>query len=318
MIKRALINLYERYYIQLNIIRLRLFYNVRIMSALKTIGYIKKNKCCIARYGDGEFRLMQSTGQITFQSANEDLKNALINVLKKRNVLICIPLIMHSTRECSPNPARYWKKWAVSNNTQKKIVQLLRKEKGLFYHYGDALITRPYIDRCSVELARKTFCELRKLWDKRNVLIVEGEQTRLGVGNDLFNNTASIKRILAPAVDAWEYYAEIKAKTIQYAKENTDLVLIALGPTATVLAADLADEHIWALDIGHIDIEYEWYLKGATRKEKVAGKYTNEGVGKNRFTDCKDDAYLSQIIDTISMDEAEYERKKQRTITEFF
>jgi hypothetical protein len=36
------------------------------------------------------------------------------------------------------------------------------------------------------------------------------------------------------------------------------LILISLGPTATVLAYDLAKLGYWAIDIGHIDNEYEW------------------------------------------------------------
>lgn len=44
------------------------------------------------------------------------------------------------------------------------------------------------------------------------------------------------------------------------------LVLIALGHTATVLAYDLAEVGYQAIDIGHIDIEYEWFLMRAPKK----------------------------------------------------
>ena len=45
------------------------------------------------------------------------------------------------------------------------------------------------------------------------------------------------------------------------------MIIIALGPTATVLAYDLAKEGYQALDMGHFDIEYEWYLRNATKKQ---------------------------------------------------
>ena len=43
---------------------------------------------------------------------------------------------------------------------------------------------------------RKRFDTLKKIWENKNIIIVEGSQTRLGVGNDLFANTKSIRRIL--------------------------------------------------------------------------------------------------------------------------
>lgn len=77
------------------------------------------------------------------------------------------------------------------------------------------------------------------------------------------------------------------------------MVILALGPTATVLASALADCGVQALDIGHIDIEYEWFLKGTKTRVAVSGKYTNEVFKGNEVEDCKDSRYLSQIIERI-------------------
>ena len=44
------------------------------------------------------------------------------------------------------------------------------------------------------------------------------------------------------------------------------LVLLALGPTATVLAARLVKVGVQALDVGHIDVEDMWYLMGGEDK----------------------------------------------------
>ncbi len=59
--------------------------------------------------------------------------------------------------------------------------------------------------------------------------------------------------------------------------EETNL-FFALGPTATVMAFDLAKENIWTLDIGHIDLEYMWYLQNAQEKIPVAGRLVNEAT----------------------------------------
>ena len=78
------------------------------------------------------------------------------------------------------------------------------------------------------------------------------------------------------------------------------MIIMALGPTATVLAADFAMMNMQALDIGHIDIEYEWYLQGAKERVAIPGKYTNEAPnGRDDIAACEDELYLSQIIDRI-------------------
>ena len=81
---------------------------------------------------------------------------------------------------------------------------------------------------------------LKQLWEARNVVFVEGAQSRLGVGNDLFDNAASIKRILCPAQNAFDKYSDI-LQTIQQHVKKDDLLILALGPTATVLAYDLSE-----------------------------------------------------------------------------
>lgn len=50
---------------------------------------------------------------------------------------------------------------------------------------------------------------LRSIWDGRDVLIVEGELSRIGVGNDLFDGCHSIHRILCPKTNAFNRYDEI-------------------------------------------------------------------------------------------------------------
>ena len=77
------------------------------------------------------------------------------------------------------------------------------------------------------------------------------------------------------------------------------LILLALGPTATVLASYLANLGYQAIDIGHIDIEYEWFLSGAKEKSVICGKYTNEVANGREFTECTDKKYLSQIVERI-------------------
>ena len=131
------------------------------------------------------------------------------------------------------------------------------------------------------------------------MIIVEGEKSRLGVGNDLFDNVKSIKRILGPNVEAFQYYQKIFQAINQYPQSY--LILLALGPTATVLAYDLAKKGYQAIDIGHVDIEYEWWKMKATQKVPVKNKYVNEAGGYKTLVETDiDENYEKEIVCTIN------------------
>ena len=69
--------------------------------------------------------------------------------------------------------------------------------------------------------------------------------------------------------------------------------------TATVLAYDLAKAGYWAIDLGHLDLEYEWFLSGKTERFAVKGKFTNEVDNGNQVSECTDAKYVEQIISVV-------------------
>ena len=78
------------------------------------------------------------------------------------------------------------------------------------------------------------------------------------------------------------------------------MFLLALGPTATVLAYDLCRQGFQAIDVGHVDLEYEWFLRGEGHRTYVEGKYNNELNGGEHPADVKDPWYEAQIVADIS------------------
>lgn len=294
-IKRILVAAYEVFYEKRRLFRLRAGYSLRIMRPETTIKYIEKHKCCIARYGDGEFDHILNLKDEGFQMRSPELTTALAEVLmnKNKNLLLCVPRCMNTIEGCNRHSGTFWIEWG-KNGHHEQIIRMIRAYAGRNYLFGDSQITRPYIDWATDERARRTFPMLKRLWKGRDILLVEGEQTRMGVGNDLFDDAKSVKRILAPAVDAFEHRKEIQETIL--ANYHGELILMALGPTATVLAADFAGMEIQALDIGNIDIEYEWFLRGAKERVAIPGKFTNEAKGGRGFSECRDEKYLNQII----------------------
>ncbi len=245
----------------------------KILSWEQAVNEIIQNKKSMSRYGDGEFDLMLGI-QNSFQSVNEELSIRLreIVISNLKNHIVAIPNVYGDfegrTEEftlCFRNHFR--------NGARAREYAMLDMDK----EYYDSFITRPYKDYLDKSNVGEKFQLIKTIWYNRDITIVEGEKTRLGVGNDLFAETKSCIRILCPAIEAFEKYEEILQTILETDKDR--LVLIALGATATVLAYDLAKQGYQALDIGHIDIEYEWFLRGATEKIPIKGKYVNEASG---------------------------------------
>lgn len=274
-----------------------LFKSPNILDMNQTIKEIIDRRASVSRFGDGEFELIRKKS-IPFQDNDFLLSRRLCEVLKSNNdnLLIGLPKAFEKKdlEKRIESTQKIWE-YCLSRNRLNIYKHINRKNL-----YIDANFTRPYITFKNKNHCKSYFEDTKKIWENRDILFVEGEYSRLGVGNDLFNNSKSIKRILAPVKNAFSRYDKILNETIKYDKSN--LILIALGPTATVLAYDLSKLGYQAIDIGHIDIEYEWFLKNAKEKIAIKNKYTNEvSDGKNIETMklMKDIKYEKQIVSKI-------------------
>lgn len=109
--------------------------------------------------------------------------------------------------------------------------------------------------------------EIRKIWDGRDITIIRGEGTEI-FQHDIYDNAKSVNYIYGPKAHAFRDYDRLLAEAKAQPKDR--LMIVVLGPTATVLAYDLAKAGYQALDIGHLGKAYDW-LK---RKETIViGKF---------------------------------------------
>jgi len=267
-----------------------IFKGLKILSDDKTLDEIIFNKKSISRFGDGEFHLIFEK-TIGFQKANKLLSRKLLEVLncKDKNFLVGINIPYKELTKVTTHVKRYWTKYF--NNYKFKLAKIINKKK-LYY---SATISRFYVRYKDKTNIPNYIQKLKKIWDKRNILIIEGEKSRIGIGNDLFDNVKSIKRIICPFRNAFNVYNKILNEVLKIKEKR--LILIALGPTATILAYDLYKLGYQSIDIGHMDIEYEWFLKNTTKKIQIKNKYVNEALGnRNIFTKVKDNNYYKEII----------------------
>ena len=267
----------------------------QIKSVEDTIHEIVCNKKSMSRFGDGEMDIMLG-GHVSFQPYYKHLAVRLQEILRSdlTDHIVCLPDI-YGSFDGRTNDFKNFFRRHLSSGTREKEYALINMDK----EYYNAFVTRPYEDYQDKKKAEARFDALKSIWNGKKITIVEGFQTRMGVGNDLFAGASSIQRILAPQEDAFQKYDELLETVLTTDRQM--LVLIALGPAATVLAYDLAQAGYWALDIGHVDIEYEWYLRAVTKKTAISGKYVNEvPEGHDTTSDCTDETYLAQIVYNIA------------------
>lgn len=258
----------------------RLYMNItkshpNVVNEEDTVRYILNNRCSVARFGDGELLwIFQDRQKDNFEINSQRLAYKLNEVLNSSsdNLIICIPNVFNNFNNIDNNVKTYWE-WLLTRKGV-RVLKLLNSSK----KYYSAQITRPYMDYKKDKVNfKKRFNSIKKIWKDRNLLIVEGEKTRFGVSNDLLDNAKSVQRVICPSTNAFEKYDAIfnKVKT-KAALVDDVLVLAALGPSATVLAFELSNIGVQTIDIGHLDIEYQWFKMNAKKKVPITGKYVNE------------------------------------------
>lgn len=236
---------------------------------------MKYNKKSLSRFGDGEISWIFGESKGSFNQQNSKLLSQRLKEViesKEENLFIAIPDFFENDLK------HYSLKRKISRNAHlstsyKKWGRIIDEER----KYADALITRIYLGLKNTD-SKKLFASWKSVWEDKNIVIVEGEQTRFGVGNDLLDNAKSVKRIIAPSENAFSKYDLILDTAKKYTS-NENIFLVSLGPTASIIAYDLSLLGYQTIDIGHLDVEYEWFIRSATTKLPIPGKYVNEAGG---------------------------------------
>lgn len=271
-------------------------FDISVMSIDETLDELMKTEKSLIRFGDGEFHIMNGYN-IAFQEYNEELAIGMKEILLTANqeeMLLCMPEVFKAFRGEFPldyNSEIFWKK------ELDRYAEFF-KEHCQSKTYGSAFISRPYIYSKDRTRAFDQFEKMKQLFEGKDLLIVEGVTSRSGVGNDLFDKANSIKRIICPSHNAFSKIKEIKESILEHSEGR--LILLMLGPTAKVLAYQLAQQGYRALDLGHIDSEYEWMQMKAETKVQLKHKHTAEFNFDQDIEFIDDEDYNRQIVADLS------------------
>lgn len=262
-----------------------------IYEPIQTANMLANSTKSFARLGDGEINIIKGKS-IRFQKYSDQLRQEILETINNNEIEIGLPHGFKYTNIDKFSIKVFWWSYLVRHFVMiQKHFQ--RKE------YFDTNFSRVVSELQDYQYIEECIDEVKQIWADKRIIVVEGAATRFGVGNDLFDHTISVKRILAPAKHAYMRINELEKSVYENAKSDDVLVLIALGPSATVLVNRLSKKGIRAIDVGHFDLQYEHFLAGKRTLTKIAHKFNNEVTGGENISDIHDEKYLREIVADI-------------------
>lgn len=239
-----------------------------VLGQKESVQKILNEKCSVVRFGDGEFNLMFGRS-IGFQEYSPEIAERLTEALESNDdkILVGIPDRFGSMADIDAQSRAYWRTFMAKNRAQ------IYKHLNFDQTYVDACFTAHAIEPDNANAPKDEqeieayYNEIRKIWDGRDITIIRGADTEV-YQNDIYDNAKSVNFIYGPKAHAFREYERILQEALKQPKDR--LMIVVLGPTATVLAYDLAKAGYQALDIGHLGKAYDWLKR---KEEIVIGKF---------------------------------------------
>jgi hypothetical protein len=199
-----------------------------ILGERETLAKCKTHS--IARFGDGELRLAIG-GSAVSQKADPRLALELRQILRDEapGLLVGLPNFEKTPRQ------DVWAKYRKG-----KFAPLYVNGR----EYASSFITRP--DSAPWIDTPEYWTAVRQLWSEREVVLIAGDKK--SITPELLSGASSVRTIAAPPKNAFAEVGRIEREV----GKHTDLVILCLGATATVLASRLHRRGIHALDLGHV------------------------------------------------------------------
>lgn len=261
--------------------------SIKVHSIDETIDELLHTEKSMVRFGDGEIVMIKGV-DLMLQKASAEIADGLKEILAYRydDLIVTIPGIFDGLSDHHKASQKFWRDHLL----------FCRKTYETYCNPNRVYYTT-FVSRCYYFAKDRTPCDgwfakIRKIWENRDVVIVEGSRTHNGVGNDLLDTAKTIERIICPPSDAYGALTAILEACAAYEKDR--LFLLSVGVAAKFLAAELFRQGYRVLDIGNLDMEYEWYVRRAPGKCKLE-KHDIAGEEANRKAALHDEAYAAYL-----------------------
>lgn len=263
--------------------------NIKVHTVDETIDELIRTNKSMVRFGDGEFTMIRGRS-LKLQEVNPEIVESLKRIVgfQYDDMIVTIPDIFDDLSIYRKESRQFWKDHLLFSRKVYEQYCNVNKE------YYNTCISRFYITLDDKSQSAGWIEKIKQIWKDKDVVVVEGERTHNGVGNDLLDTAKTVERIIGPSSNAYERLDEIFECCTQYPKDR--VFLISLGAAAKSLTERLFLAGYRALDIGNLDMEYEWYLRRVNSKEPVL-KHDVVGIEANERAGYHE--YLNQIKQRI-------------------
>lgn len=254
---------------------------IRVMSMDENLDELINTNKSMVRFGDGEVVLIKGA-DLVLQKSSPMIVDKMKQLLEYEydDLLVTIPDIFDSLEHHHKKSKEFWMEHLFF--CRKYYHRYCNKSKT----YGQTSVSRAYYQFADRDPCAGWFEKIRNIWKAKDIVVVEGTATHNGVGNDLLDLAASVSRIICPPKNAMDVYDQILAACKEYPKDR--LFIVSLGVTAKFLVEDLYKEGYRVLDMGNVDMEYEWFLQKAegkvsVEKHQILSLEENEAAGYTKY-----------------------------------
>ena len=233
---------------------------IRVADEFATVKEIISSGASIARYGDGELKLCLGIKQMC-QPFSPEIQNALRRILLEEvpGLLVGIPRIYDPDSYPIQGSQKkgFWRRYQSAGH-----MGLYDSER----QYYSAFITRP-------DSAGEIDCDeywgmIRDIWSGREVVLLQGFDREFEKDSRLFSQASRLSIVYGPRHNAYRHLKRLKKVLLEY--PQTALLILSLGPTATVLAYELAQEGRQTLDLGHLGM---FFARHHPKSTECTGEY---------------------------------------------
>lgn len=264
---------------------------IKVHSVDRTIEELIHTDKSMVRFGDGEITMIRGRS-LKLQQVDPEIIEGLKRILgyEYDGMIVTIPEIFEDISIYRKESRQFWKDHLLFS---RRVYERYCNTNRTYYNTS---ISRFYY---AIHEKDKNKCDewihnIKKIWKDKDVVVVEGARTHNGVGNDLLDTARSVERIIGPSSDAYKKVDEILECCRKYPKDR--IFLVSLGVAAKFLTEKLFLGGYRVLDIGNLDMEYEWYLQKADKKVPIL---KHEIVGEKENQEAGYMQYLAQIKERV-------------------
>ena len=241
----------------------------KILDTLESLTLLERQPKSFARYGDGEIWMMQKK-DILFQKYDPLLAEKLLKVMKTKRNDLYIGLNRTYFHALNPMSTEHQRNFQRRYHTN--LRRFLMEEANPEIQYLDANCLMGYFRHTDQDAYHDILSRRMKIFEGRKVAVVTGKSVLGKLDYDIFQLAASKIIIEAPSVNAFSAYDSILRDISRNVSKDIMIHLI-LGPTATVMAADLTDVGYVAWDSGHMAKDYDAYMKKLGKTAQVIKEF---------------------------------------------